>query len=220
MTKQALAVGFGVLCAAMVAGPALGQLAPAAPAGFYGGVSLRENGSEAMGVMFGAQKASTWGRFTSPVADDSAASRTLLFGGYRWNNDLALEASVNTSDRYALRPETPSGRSGVGLSLLPPDASTHAWNANLFGSWSFMRHLALYGRLGYIQSDAGAPSVVAVPVDPRRGVNYGLGLRFDVNPSLGLRLEYARFTRFAGETVQSGILPESDQLQVGVQLRF
>jgi hypothetical protein len=219
MKKQALAVGLGFLCSAVAVGSALAQAAPASPAGFYGGVSLRENGAEGTGVTFGA-KTSTWGRFTSPVADDTAASQALLFGGYRWNNALALEASVNTSDRYALRPETPTGRSGVGLSLVPAEPGVRSWNANLFGSWGFMRRLALYGRLGYVQNDVGAASVVATPVDPRHGVNYGVGMRFDVNSSLGLRLEYARFTHFAGETVQSGVLPESDQLQLGVQLRF
>jgi hypothetical protein len=200
----------------VTAGPALAQTA--SPAGFYGGVALRENGA-ATGVTFGAQT-STWGKFTSPVADDTAASRALMFGGYRWSNDLALEASLNTAERYALRPDTPGGRSGVGLSLLPPDPGARTWNANVFGSWSFMRRFALYGRLGYAQSDAGAASLVAAPVDPRHGVNYGVGLRYDLNPSLGLRLEYARFARFAGETVQGGVLPESDQLQLGVQLRF
>ena len=60
------------------------------------------------------------------------------------------------------------------------------------------------------------------PSDPRRlreGVNYGLGLRYDVTPALGLRFEYARFSRFAGEAV-AGPLPDSDQLQVGMQFRF
>ena len=59
--------------------------------------------------------------------------------------------------------------------------------------------------------------------DPRRnrdGMNYGVGLRYDVNPALGLRVEYARFARFAGETLQGGVLPETDQLQLGLQLRF
>ena len=37
--------------------------------------------------------------------------------------------------------------------------------------------------------------------------------------ALGLRLEYARFGRFAGESV-NGLLPESDQVQFGMQFRF
>jgi hypothetical protein len=50
-------------------------------------------------------------------------------------------------------------------------------------------------------------------------MNYGLGLRYDMTPALGLRLEYARFGRFPGESL-TGILPENDQLQLGVQFRF
>ena len=59
-------------------------------------------------------------------------------------------------------------------------------------------------------------------IDSRRmrdGVNYGVGLRYDVTPALGLRLEYARFGRFAGESL-SGFFPESDQVQFGMQFRF
>ena len=53
----------------------------------------------------------------------------------------------------------------------------------------------------------------------RDGVNYGLGLRYDMNSALGLRLEYGRFGRFAGE-FGAGLLPESDQVTFGVQFRF
>ena len=192
------------------------------PGGFYGGIALRDAGAEATGITFGTQS-STWGRFASPVADDAAA-RTLFFGGYRFQNDVAVEASFTTSERYLLRPDNPSGRGGVGLSLMPSDAASHAWNADVYTSWSFLRRLSLYGRLGYAQADTGALGLAALPPgDPRRsrdGVNYGVGLRYDFNPALGLRLEYARFGRFAGESVQGGILPDSDQVQLGLQLRF
>ena len=81
----------------------------------------------------------------------------------------------------------------------------------------------MYGRLGYIQSDTGAGFAPTLSsIDSRRlrdGVNYGVGLRYDVTPALGLRLEYARFGRFAGESL-SGFLPESDQVQFGMQFRF
>ncbi len=39
-----------------------------------------------------------------------------------------------------------------------------------------------------------------------------------MSPALGLRLEYGRFGRFAGEIGTS--LPETDQVSVGVQFRF
>ncbi len=82
---------------------------------------------------------------------------------------------------------------------------------------------ALYGRMGYAQSDTAITySALNSPVlDPRRnrdGMNYGLGVRYDLNSSLGLRLEYGRFGRLSGE-VGNG-LPDSDQVSFGLQLRF
>ncbi len=59
-------------------------------------------------------------------------------------------------------------------------------------------------------------------IDQRRvrdGMNYGLGLRYDLKSNLGLRLEYARFAGFGIDT-GSSIIPESDQVSLGVQFRF
>jgi opacity protein-like surface antigen len=225
MKKQALAIGLGVLCA--VAWPAAAQVLappPATPdvAGFYGGLSLRDPGkTESLGVNL-APLGNAWGKFSSPMTDD-APSQSLVFGGYRFGNDVALEASFGLADRYVLQPSNPSGRRGVGLSLLPSDSASRTWNADVYTTWSFLRRFSLYGRLGYAQTDNGwAATPYTVTPDARRrdGVNYGLGLRYDVNRALGLRLEYARFNRFAGEIPSSGVLPESDQVQLGVQLRF
>ena len=49
-----------------------------------------------------------------------------------------------------------------------------------------------------------------MPGDARRqrdGVNYGVGLRYDMTQSLGLRVQYSRFRPFAGETASTGPLP-------------
>lgn len=221
--NQILAMlGLAVIAAAPIAG-ATGLAAPAQDAsGFYGGVELRDSGVDTAGVDFG-RLASTWGRYTPPVSSDTATRRSLLFGGYRFANDLAVEGSFSTADRehrYSLGSAVPGG--GVGLSLAGATGTPAAtWNADVYTAWSFMRRFSLYGRLGYAQI-ANAPTyALASPVDARNrdGVNYGLGLRYDVSSALGLRLEYARFPHFAGEAL-SGPLPESDQVQFGVQFRF
>ena len=191
--------------------------------GFYGGVSLRNAGTEAGGVDLG-HVASTWGHFASPVTDDNGR-RALVFGGYRFANDVAVEGSFSSGESYALRPFDAAIPRGVGLSLTgSPDLATHTWNADVYTSWSFRKSVSLYGRLGYAQSESmPAYALAALPTgDPRRlrdGFNYGVGVRYDVTPALGLRLEYARFPRFAGESV-AGLLPDSDQVQFGMQLRF
>ena len=92
----------------------------------------------------------------------------------------------------------------------------------MFTSWTFYRALALYGRVGYGQSET-LPMFGAVPIVPdsrrlRDGVNVGVGLRYDMNPSLGLRVEYARFGRFAGEI--GAHFPDTDQVSFGLQMRF
>ena len=193
------------------------------PAGFYGGVSLRDRSGEGDGISFGHLN-SAWSKFTLPVTDDSAP-RALAYGGYRWTNDLAVEAAVATSDRYALKPATPGARRGVGLALTGDnDAAARTWNVDVYTSWAFRKSFALYGRLGYAQSDV-VPASYALGFTSdvlrrnRDGVNYGLGLRYDLSAALGLRLEYARFGRLPGDAV-AGLLPENDQLQFGVQFRF
>jgi opacity protein-like surface antigen len=200
--------------------------APArAQSGFYGGVSMREGGKAVGGVILGDLPLA-WNRFTAPVADDSS-QRSLVFGGYRWRNDVAVEAAINTAttDQYALRPSEPALSVGPGLGLSLHDSASRSWNADVYTSWEMIRRLSLYGRVGYTQGDlrplfSGASLIQG---DPRRqlsGVNYGVGLRYDVTHSLGLRVEYARFGRFAGETPLTGGMADSDQLTIGVQYRF
>jgi len=80
------------------------------------------------------------------------------------------------------------------------------------------------GRRDYAEGEEvpGYALAALAPSEPRRlrdGVNYGVGVRYDVTPALGLRLEYARFSRFAGEAV-TGPLPDSDQVKFGMQFRF
>jgi opacity protein-like surface antigen len=62
--------------------------------------------------------------------------------------------------------------------------------------------------------------VVANPSDARArdGLNYGVGLRYDVTRSLGVRLEYARTGLFASDVVSG--TPYDDQVQFGLQFRF
>jgi len=217
MQKQALLIALGGVMALGASTLALGQN------GFYGGVSMRDNGAESSGLKLGDVPLA-WNRFTAPVSDDTT-QRSLLFGGYRWQNDIAVEGAVSTSDKYSLHPgaTTSAVASSGGLALT--DASARSWNADVYTSWEVVRSVSLYGRLGYVQNDARQLTFAGaslLPSDPRRqlaGVNYGLGVRYDVTHSLGLRAEYSRFGRFAGEGLGSG-LPESDQLTVGVQYRF
>jgi opacity protein-like surface antigen len=140
------------------------------------------------------------------------------------------EAAFSSVDKYALRPSeaAPAGR-GVGLgvgagTLGLSDVQSRSWNVDVYTSWAFYRTFSLYGRLGYAQAEAAplfAGASLTSGVDPRRlrdGMNYGVGLRYDIKSDLGLRLEYARFGRFGIDA--GSVLPETDQVRLGVQFRF
>lgn len=218
--KQILALLVG---AGLGIGPAAAVWAQSA---FYGGVSMRDNGAESKGLTLSAQAPAQtliWNRFAPPAPDDSA-QRSLVYGGYRLRSDLAVEAAFNSTDKYSLRPAPQGLGSGPGVGLNFGDVTSRAWNADVYTSWEFIRRLSLYGRLGYAQSDArplfAGASLVPDPRRQRDGVNYGVGLRYDVTHSLGLRVEYARFGHFAGELIGPSGMPDSDQVSIGVQYRF
>lgn len=194
------------------------------PDGFYGGVSVRDKTSAGSGVNFGSSSTIGLTRYPTVVGDDST-SRSLAYGGYRWSNDLAVEASVSSLDQYTLRPfEGANAQRGVGIKFAPGtgDIASRNVNFDVFTSWNVYKSLSLYGRLGYAQTEgptlAGSPTSVVINRSPLNGMNYGVGVRYDMNSALGLRLEYSRFGRFAGEIGTS--LPETDQVTLGVQFRF
>ncbi|MCC6869545.1 MAG: outer membrane beta-barrel protein [Burkholderiales bacterium] len=219
LVSIAFVCGLAVSAAVDAAGPA--ATATTATPGFYGGVSLRSGSAPGQGLALGGT-GSAWSHYALPSADD-AGNRALAYGGYRFANDAALEVAVSTFDRYALAPTAPGARRGVGLALVPAaDAPGKAWNVDLYTTWELRRSLALYGRLGYAQNGSVPAPLAGFTNDVRRdreGMNYGVGVRYDLNSTLGLRLEYSRFARLPGEFAP-GALPESDQVQVGVQYRF
>jgi len=191
--------------------------------GFYGGLAMRDRRSDSEGLQFG-DLANAWSKFTLPTIEGSG-TRTLAYGGYRWANDIAVEASLASAERSALLPDATGGQ-GMGLTLANAnDAAAKTWNVDVYTTWEFRKRMSLYGRLGYAQTETQAqtsygPSFTGEVVRRNRdGVNYGLGLRYDMTPALGLRLEYARFNRLPGE-LATGVMPESDQVQLGLQFRF
>src|SRR5438046_1289213 len=100
MKIQGIASTISILLALGLTPPAQAQdRGDAVATGFYGGVSLRDRATDGPGITFGPAT-SVWNRFVAPTSDDTSP-RALLFGGYRWSNDIAVEASFNSIDKYA-----------------------------------------------------------------------------------------------------------------------
>src|SRR5450432_2224703 len=150
MTKnQLLAAFFVTITGAAMAFPVMAdeRVQDADLTGFYGGLSMRDRGSESEGLQFG-HISSAWSRFTLPATEDNG-TRTLAFGGYRWANDIAVEAAVASADRFALRPD--GGHQGMGFAFASlaalgygSDAIPKTWNADVYTSWGFAKRFSLY----------------------------------------------------------------------------
>jgi len=141
------------------------------------------------------------GTFTS-VGPGSASARASV-----------SSASPPSARSYARRPKPRAIAAKSGA----------AWNVDVVGSYTFLRAFALYGRVGYAQ-EVALPAATANLLTgdlrrPRDGMNYGLGMRYDVTRALGVNLEYTRFGRIGFESYGS-TLPENDQVRLGVQFRF
>jgi opacity protein-like surface antigen len=203
------------------------NVALAAEEGFYGGLGAGLN-SPAVAPVIVSGTRTAWTRL-SPAGPDEIAGATLLYGGYRFQKLplLGVEAAISST--------ADSGR--VGLRLDPSvlggrvnDAQARNWNVDVFTNLVVNPSLAVYGRMGYGYNDAArdaASGVVSnfaiadsVMRKYRDGFNYGMGLRYDLNRTLGLRLEWSRFARFGSDALTSNPQPDSDQLSIGVHYRF
>ena len=195
--------------------------------GFYGGVSYRDNTPDAGSASLSAPAGPALSRTPVAVVDDTT-SRALLFGGYRWQNDLAVEAVVSarstntrcgrsTWDRCGAASDCASARAagdvqGRSLNL----DVVHELDHLQVGRAVWPPGLRCRRKRRRWRASRRCRSSTARGV--RDGMNYGVGMRYDMNSALGLRLEYSRFGRFAGEFGTS--LPETDQVTLGVQFRF
>ena len=138
--NQLLAAFFVTITGTAVTAPAVADEAAQATdlTGFYGGLSMRDRGAESEGLQFG-HISLAWNKFTLPSTDANGA-RTLAYGGYRWANDVAVEAAVASADRFALSPEGVAGRRGMGLAFANvTDAAPRSWNADVYTSWGFAK---------------------------------------------------------------------------------
>lgn len=202
------------------------SVASAADEGFYGGLSVKPSAPEASPFALGSVP-SAWNKLTPGLKSETAGG-TLFYGGYRFQSaPVGVEAAIsNTGDA-----------SGVGLRLNPmalgfhpTDVPPRNWNLDLFTNLSVTSRVGFYGRMGYGYNDvarnastlntANLSSQDSVLRKNRDGFNYGVGLRYDMNQSLGLRLEWSRFARFGSDAFTTNQSPDNDQLSIGVQYRF
>ena len=184
--------------------------------GFYGGFNVRPTNLDP-GLALIEPQSLSWLK----PAGEEPSQQTMVYGGYRLHPDVGVEAALTHSQRLGLRFDPKS------FGLTAGDPTSRAWNLDVYTSWSLQPRFAVYGRVGYEQPNGtaqltpGTSAVTGVSRSQMVGLNYGVGVRYDLNPGMGVRFEWARPYRAGGAGVADLPRPtDADQVSVGLQFRF
>ena len=192
------------------------------------GAAQAQDGGYFSGVRFGASE-KAWS-FAAPglklgQALEYARARdtgNTAFTGYQFISGLALGAAINTERTSGL-----VGASGIGLKFdgvrwaeARPNANPTV-NVDVVSAFNWRSSLSVFGKLGVGRGDSRLTpewlSSAQAPLD-RTAISYGVGVRYDFTPSLGLKLELTRGTRFGVDRLRTDVDP--DAVNVGIRWTF
>lgn len=184
---------------------------------------VAQDGGYFSGVRFG-QSGKAWS-FTAPglklgqaleYSRGSDAGNT-AFSGYQFENGLALGAALNTDRSEALI------RSSLGLKFdgMRWTESRPNVNVDVVSAFNWRNSLSVFGKLGVGRGDNRLTpewaSASASALD-RTAISYGVGVRYDVTSSLGLKLELTRGTRFGMDRLRTDV--DGDAVNFGIRWSF
>ena len=132
----------------------------------------------------------------SSISDDNRSNAFKLFGGYQFNKNFAVEAGYFNLGEFGFMATT------VPAGTLSGKIKVQGLNVDAVGMLPLDHKFSVFGRLGlqYAQAKDNFSSTGAVPVlsnanPSKNALNYkaGLGVQYDFNQSLGMRLEAERY---------------------------
>jgi opacity protein-like surface antigen len=162
-----------------------------------------------------------------------STEQTSLYGGVKTQSGLGFGAALSqVRPALGTAPGASSAQSnplplGMLSSTLGPALNPGNVGLDVYSSFDVTNRVSLFGRLGYERNELRPlQNNEALLISPISGstvksgqsMNFGLGLRFDVSPSLGVRAEYSRGLKvdrpeFSKET-------EQDTLSLGLRWKF
>ncbi len=136
------------------------------------------------------------------------------FGGYQFNQNFAVEGGYVDLGKASVN-GTQSGTPAFG------STDSKAWQAAAVGSLPLNQQFALTGKLGIARTETDTSgSVGAAPfggTDHKTAPTYGVGLRYDVNKTFGVRGEWERFRI---DSASLGGKNDADLYSVSAIVRF
>ena len=203
----------GLAALAAIATP----FAAADDTGWYGGFNIGQSKSKiddtriTSGLLGG-------GFATTSITDDDRDSGYKIFGGYRFNRNLALEGGYFDLGKFGFTATTvPAGTLNGNIKL-------RSLNLDAVGILPITGKFSAFGRIGFNYAEArdtfaGTGFVNVLNPNPsKHDTNYkfGLGVQYDFTQSFGMRVEAERY-RIDDAVGNKG---DIDLVSVGLVYRF
>jgi OmpA-OmpF porin, OOP family len=151
------------------------------------------------------------------TACDDKDSSWKIFAGYQFNRNFALEFGY--IDLGEVTASTPA------IGFIPPASvaiESTVWELVAVGMLPLAERFSLYGKLGLYRADTDIEvnfvSLGSVTdSDSNTDLTFGIGVRFDITPRLGVRLEWQRYSSVSAADFDEG---DVDVMSLGVAWRF
>ena len=214
--KKVLGIA-GAILAISVAGAAHAQ----STTPWYGGVSAGSTKSNVNpGEVNDFFRSLGYG-FPSTSAEDKDTFYKFLLG-YRFSPVVSLEGFYADLGKYNTRTAVRAPFVGT----VNADYKAKGFGVDLVLSAPLTQEFSVYGRLGFLQaktdatfSSAGSIGLLANRGSKNKvGQHFGLGLQYDLNPSLALRAEVETFRKLGDDTTGGEL--KVDVLSLGAIFRF
>lgn len=171
------------------------QFAVADDSGWLGGLSVGQASARIDDAGITAQLLGS-GLTTTSISHDDDETAFKIFGGYKFNRNFALEGGYFNLGQFGYTATTlPAGTQSGTIKL-------QGLNFDAVGMLPITEKFSALGRVGlnYAQAKDSFSITGAVPVPSdsspsKKEANYkvGLGLQYDLTPSVGLRGEWERY---------------------------
>jgi len=180
----------GLAALALIASP----YAMADDTGWYGGISIGQSKAKIDDARIAGNLLGS-GLSTSSITNDDSDTGYKLFAGYKFNKNFALEGGYFDLGKFGFTATT------AGPGTLNGSIKLQGINLDAVGIVPVSQAFSLFGRAGvnYAQArdsfSGSGPVNVSNPSPSKNDTNYnfGLGLQYDLNKSVGMRLEAERY---------------------------
>jgi opacity protein-like surface antigen len=203
-------------------------VAVAQESGFFSGLRLGPASGASPGALTFAAPGLKLGQaleFSRPAdLSNPLPSPATAFGGYQFGSGVALGAALTSSNSASPFSFAANAleRDGIGLrfdaSRWTVPAPTSTVNVDVVSAFNIRNYLSVYGKVGVGRTDLKPGEISYVPGLPERtSLTYGVGVRYDVTPNMGLKFELSRGTRFG---LGLKTYDEPDTLNFGIRWSF